>query len=367
MSAADPEGQAGDRGAVAVSNPGGLEPLVAPTALAPIPAWPPTVAALSSAGASPLRPDQHPALVYLAKLAPGSRRTMRQALDAIANLVTQGQADALSLPWQLLGYAHTAAIRAVLAERYAPATANKMLAALRGTLKEAWRLGLMDVETFRRAARAADVGSVRGSTVPKGRSLSSGEIRALFTVCADDPKPSGVRDAALVAVLYGSGLRRAEVVALDVTHYESERRDLIVRGKGRKERRVHLQPAARAALEAWLELRTEGLRGVTSGALFLPITKSGRVTLRRMTEQAVWNILEKRRKMAGIALFSPHDVRRTFIGDLLDAGADISSVQQLAGHANVQTTARYDRRGERVRREAAELLHVPYIRARRIV
>lgn len=152
------------------------------------------------------------------------------------------------------------------------------------------------------------------------------------------------------------------MVALDVKHYDAARRDLLVRGKGRKERRVPLQPAARAALDAWLELREHGLRGVTSGALFLPITTSGRVTLRRMTEQAVWNILEERRKMAGVAPFSPHDVRRTFIGDLLDAGADISSVQQLAGHANVQTTARYDRRGERVRREAAELLYVPYVR-----
>ena len=137
----------------------GLEPLARPTALAPMPAWD-DVAVLSP---EPLRADRHPALVYLAKLAPGSRRTMRQALDAIAAIVTQGRADAVTLPWQLLGYAHTAAIRAELAERYAPATANKMLAALRGTLKEAWRLGHLDVETYR---RAVDVGAVRRSNVP---------------------------------------------------------------------------------------------------------------------------------------------------------------------------------------------------------
>src|SRR5262249_34266206 len=72
--------------------------------------------------------DRHPAAVYIASLAPGSRRTMRQALDAMAGAVTNGQATAETLDWSGLRYQHTQAVRAGLTARYAPATANKMLA-----------------------------------------------------------------------------------------------------------------------------------------------------------------------------------------------------------------------------------------------
>ncbi len=297
-------------------------------------------------------PDRHPAAVYLARLAPGSRRTMRGALDTVASILTSGAADALTLPWHLLRYQHTAAVRAALAERYAPATANKTLAALRGVLLEAWRLGLIPADEYH---RAADLPAVRGSTLPSGRALTREELRALFAACADGT-PAGARDAALLAALYGGGLRRSEVVALTLADYEPHTGALTVRhGKGEKARIVYVTGGGGQALAAWCMTRGEAV-----GAFFCPVARNGAITVRAMTDQAVLAILTRRAATAGVAHFSPHDLRRTFISDLLDNGADIATVQKLAGHASVTTTGRYDRRGEAAKRKAAGLLDVPY-------
>src|SRR5688572_7974182 len=140
--------------------------------------------------------DQHPAAVYLARISVGSRRTMRGALDTVAGLLTSNSADARSMDWSALRYQHTTAVRSILAELYAPATANKMLAALRGVLREAWRLGQMSVEDYQ---RAADLSPVRGSQAERGRALAGTELQLLFAACARDKTAAGCRDAALIA------------------------------------------------------------------------------------------------------------------------------------------------------------------------
>ncbi len=297
---------------------------------------------------------RHPAIVYLASLSEGSRRTMFQALETIARLLSDGELDIFSLDWGALRYQHTAAVRAALAERYSPATANKMLSALRQVLRQAWKLGLMSAEEY---AMARDVAGVKGQSLPAGRALSPGEIAALMRVCEEDPTPAGARDAAIIALMYATGIRRSSLVRLDMADYDATRGTLRVRNaKGRKDYLAYVtQEGARHALADWLDVR-----GTAEGPLFCPINKGGRLLPRRLSTQAVYNLLLKRADQAGVERFSPHDLRRTLAGDLLDAGADIVTVQKILGHANVTTTARYDRRPEEAKRQAAALIHVPY-------
>ena len=324
---------------------------------------------------------QNAAAVYIASLpAETGRRTQAQALRVIARLLG---VDFDRLNWGALRYRHTTAIRARLAQKYAPATANKMLSALRQTLKQAWLLGQMTAEEY---SQAIALEPVTGETLPAGRELSTGEILALLTTCQKDKNQnSGTRDAAIIALLYAAGLRRDEVVRLSVEHYDPQTGNIVVTGKRNKQRTAHITNGAADALNDWL-----AIRGAAPGALFVEVSKNGKVlteheskavkpfrtvngvqvrnkkagmTISRggaLTAQAIYNMLLKRAQEAGIENFSPHDLRRTFISHLLAAGADLATVSKLAGHANIQTTARYQRKPVEANREAAELLHVPY-------
>jgi clan AA aspartic protease len=300
--------------------------------------------------------DRHPVLVYLARLgSPNARRAMRGALEKIAALWSDGRYTADTLPWAQLRYPHTQAIRTKLAESCAPATANLAICALCQVLKECWRLGDIDAETY---ARAADLRAVRSERLPAGRALSRGELQAIFTCCKADRTAAGTRDAALLAVLYGAGLRRSEAMALDLEDYDAETGALrVLHAKGRKQRQVYVpHGGGMAAMAAWL-----AHRGADPGPLFYPVTQTGQVTAHRMTAQVCRWVLRKRARQAGITdLPSPHDLRRSHIGDLLDAGADAFVVQKMVGHSSPTTTGRYDRRPDAAKRKAASLLHIPY-------
>jgi site-specific recombinase XerD len=293
--------------------------------------------------------DQNPAAAYLASLARGSRRTMRQALELVARSIAPS-ATATSFAWEKLRYQHVAALRTKLADAFAPATGNKILCAVRGAMRQAFALGLMDANDLQRAIA---IKPIRGSRVQKGREVSQAELAKVFAVC-DPTTSSGARDAALLALAYGTGLRRSELTAADVSDYDRAEGALLVHGKGNKERTVYVAGETKGALDHWLLVRPQ-----IPGPLFLPVTKTGSLQPRRMSDQAVYLILVRVARRAGVAAFSPHDLRRTYVGDMLDAGADISTVQGLVGHASVVTTQRYDRRGERAKRAAAALLKIP--------
>jgi len=137
--------------------------------------------ALLFAPAEAVPADRHPVQVYLARLDLSSRRTMRTALNAAATRLTGGRLTAEHVPWAALGYQHMMALRTALTQSYAPATANRILTAVRGVLKECRRLGYISLE---QQMRLSDIPPIRGECLPKGRMLTPDELAKLFRIRA---------------------------------------------------------------------------------------------------------------------------------------------------------------------------------------
>ena len=298
--------------------------------------------------------DTNPCAVYLAGLTAMGRKSMTYKLGTAAKAL--GYSDPFATPWADLRFQHVMAVRSQLQESgLAPATINAILAALKGVARAAFNLGMLSGDDFE---RIRSVKPVAGTREPAGRMLSNKELNRLMRACKD-AGASGYRDAAILALLYGCGLRRSEVAAADLVDLSIDDSgwsgSLCVHGKGNRERRAYLNHETVEYLRGWLRHR-----GEEPGPLFCPINKGGRIVLRRITDQAVYGALQRRAEIAGILGITPHDLRRTFASNLLDSGADISVVQKLMGHANVQTTIGYDRRGESALRQAAGMLFVPH-------
>lgn len=262
--------------------------------------------------------DRCPAAVYLAQLKQSSRRPQKQALDLVASLLTSGIANCLTHNWSAVRYQHTAAVRGLLLDRYAPATANRILSAVRGVLEQAWLLGQMFAEEYHRAAHLAPI---TGETLPAGRELRPEEIASLIQNCIEDESPIGIRDAAIISILFGTGLRREEITKLNLDDYDSENAKLVVYGKRSKQRIAYLGEGALAALTGWLEIR-----GNNTGPLFLSVKRGGYLRHgRRLSPQSIYYLLKVRAKRAGVKPFTPHDLRTTFgrsFGRLVNASRD---------------------------------------------
>lgn len=286
----------------------------------------------------------NPARAYLLSLnSPRSRQTMASFLNIVARIL--GASDLSDCSWGSLRRHHVMALIDMLRDSgLAVATVNTYLSALRGVAAEAWMLKLMGVEDYQhiRAVR-----SVRGSMLPRGRALVQEEITALFAACDADHTSKGLRDAALIGVILGCGLRRSEAVSLSYEDLIFHEKALKVLGKGNKMRVSYVPAGAWQRLMVWIEQ----IRGEHRGPLFARIRRHDALTESRLTDQAVYHILQVRQRQAGIPQCAPHDLRRTFATAMLDNGEDLITVKDAMGHSSVTTTQKYDRRGdERLRR-----------------
>src|SRR5262245_17481239 len=182
-----------------------------------------------------------------------------------------------------------------------------------------------------------------------GRALGAEEIGRLFSFAPEELRD--YRDKAILAMLIGCGLRRAEIVRLDMTSLDvkDEMLAVTVLGKGDKERAVYLPDGAADHLNDWLDRR-----GEHAGAMFQRINKAGALLRSsRLTAQSVYWICQRRGLTGNLERFTPHDLRRTFITEMLDV-TDAVTVADTVGHVDVNTTRRYDRRADRAKRAAAK-------------
>ncbi len=214
-------------------------------------------------------------------------------------------------------------------EDYAKASIARRLSELRSFCRYLIRERVLTANPF-------DV--VSAPKLPKRlpRFLSTEEVKVLLSA-PDSSDPQGMRDRAIIELLYAAGMRVSELVSLNLADIDSARAQIKVLGKGNKERLVLIgKPALRAALTYIREGRPKLVGRKTSNAIFL--NRFGT----RLTVRSVQMILEKYAMKAGIkGAVTPHVLRHTFATHLLDGGADLRSVQELLGHESLSTTQIY--------------------------
>lgn len=196
---------------------------------------------------------------------------------------------------------------------------------------------------------------------PLPRLLDQAEIEALIEAARQRSGAPGLRLVAILELLYASGLRASELVALPLSALAADRRFLVVRGKGGKERLVPVGRAAGKALDAYLAVRSGFLRpGRSSPFLFPSRARQGYLTRQRLAQ-----LLRELAPEAGLdpGRISPHVLRHAFASHLLAGGADLRAVQLMLGHADIATTEIYTHvQGERL--AAAVRAHHPLARRR---
>jgi integrase/recombinase XerD len=246
-----------------------------------------------------------------------------------AEKALEGQGDLADASVEMLrGYLETLG-----RQKLKPATAARRLSALRQYFKFLVTEGLRKDDPT-----AALDAPKRGRPLPKV--LSESEVAGMIEAAGREDKAGALRLAALMELIYASGLRVSELVSLPLAAAKRDQPFLVVRGKGSKERLVPLNEAAKQALAAYLEVRGRFLpRSLKASPWLFPSSgDSGHLTRQRLGQ-----LMKDAAAKAGIdpARVSPHVLRHAFATHLLDRGADLRALQKMLGHADIATTQIY--------------------------
>ncbi|MEO2033048.1 MAG: tyrosine recombinase XerC [Planctomycetaceae bacterium] len=229
---------------------------------------------------------------------------------------------------------------------YARTTIARRLACLRSFFRFCKREGLCDANPAKplRTPRA-------GRKLP--HFLTTEEVGRLLSA-PSATRQDGIRDRAILETMYSSGLRVAEVVALDTNHWDRSSGILRVHGKGRKERIAPVGSYATRALDHWMAVREPDPQGTSDQTDAIFLNRFGR----RLTTRSIGRMLEKHIATAALSQrTSPHTLQHSFATHLLDGGADLRSVQELLGHKSLTTTQIYTHVSTRRLRETYEQTH----------
>jgi integrase len=218
---------------------------------------------------------------------------------------------------------------------YAPATINLRLAAVRRLAYEAADTGLLSPEL---AAGIRRVKGVRRIGVRLGNWLTPEQGRRLLE-CSARSTMRDLRDHAMVAMLIGCGLRRAELLALSLDSIQQREEHWVIAdlvGKAGHVRTVPIPTWVKVAVDAWT-----AAAAIADGPLFRAINKAGRLWGDGMSPKVLWDVVRAAASRAGINKLAPHDLRRTCARLCHLAGGELDQIQFLLGHVSIQTTERY--------------------------
>ena len=285
------------------------------------------------------------------KTSPATRRTYAQCLDDFFIRLAQVHAS-IEIVREFLSLSQFQAIALVLKYQsllveagLAPATINTRISAVKSLVNHARKLGKCEFSL-------ADVKSIAAEVYRDTSGVDPSGIRAILDTC-DRDTVKGIRDYALIRLLWDNALRRGEVSAANVGDFDSSGKKLWIKGKGKIQKAaISLHPVTVAAVNDWL-----GTRGDVkpSDPLFISLDdKSGQ----RLQGRGIHLMIDRRSKLAGITKqMSPHRVRHSAITAYLDAsGGDVRSAQGLSRHKNLNTLTRYDDNRHQYQGKATDVL-----------